>query len=541
MPKIMLLTAAGLVVVGVALRLISQAVESFGGMSWEELATGLVGLGGALLIIAGGLYLMSGAIGGAIALGVAAAGISLLIPPLVILGNLSIGTIVTALVALAATFAVLGIAGALLTPVVPVVMGLGVAVALLGIGLLAAGVGVMAFAKAFEIFVNTVAMGQEVIDQAITTLLELIPRAIKAVGDGIIEMIRVVAASGAEFTAAFVTIIGAALDAVITLIPKFGEALSTMINEGVRVVRTHFPQLIQLGYDLLISLLNGIGNNIGDVVDAAVNIIVNFINGITRNLPRIIAAGVNLIIAFIQGIARNAVRLTNAAFETLLTFINGITRAVELYMPQLRQAGRDLAFAIADGMTGGLASKARNVANTAVNLVKGAWNAAAGWLGIGSPSRLFMEMGQDTAEGMAIGLAGSSYMVKESAEELGKTAYDAIRESMDAVSEGVTTEIDINPVITPVLDLDKVRKEAANINKAVPTLDLTPGVTYSRANSIAAAALAANTEAASRSEEQRRSVVEFTQNNYSPKSLSTIEIYRNTRNQLSLAKEALNT
>lgn len=539
MPKNMLVTAAGLVVVGLALQLIARAVESFGGMSWEELAIGLVGLGGALLIIAGGLYLMSGAIGGAIALGIAAASIALLIPPLVVLGSLSIGTIVTALVALAAVFAVLAAAGFLLTPVVPVLMGLGIAVALLGVGLLAAGVGVAAFAKAFEIFVNTVAKGQEIIDQAIDILLDLIPRAIKAVGDGIIEMIRVVAASGAEFTAAFVTIIGAALDAVIELVPKFGEALSTMINEGVRIVRTHFPQLVQLGYDLLLALLNGINDNIGELISTATDIIVKFVLGIGRGINRIVSAGTFVIISFIQGIARNAQRIVNAAFETLLSFINGITRAVNRYAPQLRQAGRDLAFAIADGMTGGLASKARSLANKAVSMARGAVNGIKNFLGISSPSKLFMELGENTVEGMAVGFDKNSYMVKESAESVGKTAYQAIKKSMDSVAEGANKEIDINPVITPVLDLDKFKKEASKIKNQIPTLTLNPEATYSQANSIASATRAAQVSASAREDAERRSVIEFTQNNYSPKHLSSIEIYRNTRSQLSLAKEAL--
>lgn len=539
MPKNILLTAAGLVVVGVALQLIAKAVGAFGGMGWEELAKGLIGLGVSLGIIAGGLYLMSGALPGAAALIVAAGAIAILVPALMALGSMSIASIVTALLALAAAFVVLGVAGYLLTPVVPSLLGLGAAVLLLGVGLVAAGLGALAFAKAFEIFVRVIGMGGEVVDEAINRILELIPNLIKAVGEGILEVIRLIANSQTEITAAIVAIIGGMLDAIIELVPKFGEAFRTIVDEGIRVVREKFPELVELGLDMLIELLRGINERMDEITDLASQIVVKFIYGIGRHMNRIVRAGTDVIISFIRGVGQNASRLVHAGFQTIIAFINSMTRAVNLYMPQLRAAGRDLAFAIADGMTGGLASKARNLANKVKEVARNALNAAKSFLGIRSPSKAFMEVGEYSAEGMAVGLEKNAYMVDKSAEEVGKSALNTVKASMARISEAASDEIDVHPVIAPILDLDAVRKEASKLNGVLTPAGLSPDVSYSRANSIAAASLAANTEAATRAEEAKRAVVEFTQNNYSPKALTAIEIYRNTRNQLSLAKEAL--
>ena len=52
MPKNMLTTSASMVIVGAALNLIADAVRNMGGMTWDEIARGLVTLAGALTIIA---------------------------------------------------------------------------------------------------------------------------------------------------------------------------------------------------------------------------------------------------------------------------------------------------------------------------------------------------------------------------------------------------------------------------------------------------------------------------------------------------------
>ena len=106
---------------------------------------------------------MSGAIPGAIALGVAAAALSLLIPPLVTLGSLSWVTIVTGLAALAAIFAVLGVAGALIAPVVLPLLGLGAALFLIGAGVALIGVGLGLIATGLSALVVALPTGAGVI------------------------------------------------------------------------------------------------------------------------------------------------------------------------------------------------------------------------------------------------------------------------------------------------------------------------------------------------------------------------------------------
>lgn len=134
MPVSMPITAAGLLLVSLSLGKIAKAVESMGKMSIKQIAHGLLALGGALAILAAGLIVMSGTVGGAFALGIAASGIAVLTPALATLGKMSWHQIVKGLVTMAAAFAVLGVAGLALGPVVPALIGLGAALVLIGGG-----------------------------------------------------------------------------------------------------------------------------------------------------------------------------------------------------------------------------------------------------------------------------------------------------------------------------------------------------------------------------------------------------------------------
>jgi spore maturation protein SpmB len=99
----------------------------------------------------------------------------------------------------------------------------------------------------------------------------------------------------------------------------------------------------------------------------------------------------------------------------------------------------------------------------------------------------------------------------------------------------------LSPTITPVLDLTGIQKDAMKIGKIVAT-PISVGSSFSSAsqaahgvNSNAAAVLAATIKP---TETTVRDVT-FVQNNTSPKALSSAEIYRQTKNQISVAKGAL--
>jgi tape measure domain-containing protein len=154
-------------------------------------------------------------------------------------------------------------------------------------------------------------------------------------------------------------------------------------------------------------------------------------------------------------------------------------------------------------------------------------------LGIRSPSRVFAELGLQSVQGMADGLKEGTTLVSNAAANVGDEAAAALSRSLAGIQNGVDTDL----TITPVLDLTQVERDASKLQDLTDVAPITAEASYGQATAISEETRVAAEEAAASA--QPSIEVKLEQTNTSPKALDEIEIYRNTRNQLSQVKSAL--
>jgi tape measure domain-containing protein len=343
MPKNMLVTAIALAVVAGSLMLMTDSLKKLGAMSWEEIAKGLVMLAGSLAIIAGAMYLMEFALPGALALIIAAGALALLVPVLQALGGMSWGQIGTGLGALAATLGVLAVAGVVLGVLSPLFALFGAALVIVGVGALLAGVGLLAFSLGITALAVAGAAGTTVLVAMIMAFAAMLPAIMVQVGLALVAFAQVIIDSA----------------------PKFGEAMKTVFLTLLDIIVTISPQIINTLWGLVVLLVETLVKGIPYLVDAGMRLIIGILTGIGDNIGKVIDAGANLVVEFLNGLGRNAQKVTDAAADMIIDFIKGLTSTIETKSAEMREAGGKLAFAIIDGMTGGLASKVQDIANSA--------------------------------------------------------------------------------------------------------------------------------------------------------------------------------
>lgn len=262
MPKNLVATGIGLVAVGAALLIVADALTTMGGTSWDSVARSLVTLGGSMLILAVGLNLMKGTLGGSAALLVASAALAVLTPVLKTLGEMSWGSIVKGLVAIAGSFVILGVAGAVLGPLIPAILGLAGALALVGVGMLAVGVGVLALGAGIAALATGIAVGGTAIVSGITSIIiaiiNLIPDAAKALGRGIVEFCKAIADSADAIGEAFTTVLLALVDVFVDCVPALVEGLLVMIDELLKSLAAHTPSIVESVVKVLFGILEGV-------------------------------------------------------------------------------------------------------------------------------------------------------------------------------------------------------------------------------------------------------------------------------------------
>jgi hypothetical protein len=138
---------------------------------------------------------------------------------------------------------------------------------------------------------------------------------------------------------------------------------------------------------------------------------------------------------------------------------------------------------------------------------------------------------------MAKGFQDSKAIVTDAVDQAAKDALLAMKNTMRGISDAVTDELNPNPVITPILDLTLVRTQAEELAAMTKVVPITAAASYGQASMISTTQTAAQSETPDVA--LAGTNVKFEQNNYSPDSLSEIEIYRQTRNQLSQLKSVL--
>ena len=158
-------------------------------------------------------------------------------------------------------------------------------------------------------------------------------------------------------------------------------------------------------------------------------------------------------------------------------------------------------------------------------------------LDINSPSKVTGLSGKFFVLGFANEIRNLSYLASDSASDMGKRSVSAFQKSVEDSGEAARSIVDLYPTITPVLDLSQIQNGSRNLGSIFANHSIALAETSTRqVSSIARHSSSNGASAESKVVSAQPASFNFTQNNYSPKALSNIEIYRQTRNLVSQAK-----
>ena len=189
---------------------------------------------------------------------------------------------------------------------------------------------------------------------------------------------------------------------------------------------------------------------------------------------------------------------------------------------------------LVSGFANGIKNNTWKANDAARALARSAYEAAKKESEINSPSKKFYEIGSGDTEGFVNALRDGRTSVYKAGAELADSAYKGTSEAIKRLASYVDTEIDSQPTIRPVLDLTDVTNGFGQLNTMLSRKQAV-GISASM-DRIGSVEVNENGSAPAFGNSYN-----FVQNNYSPKALSTSEIYRQTKNQFSLVKGRVNS
>ena len=508
----MLLLSVGLGAMSIALMGLATALQMMGNQSWEEIGKSMVVLAGSLTILAVAMYAMSGCLLGAAAMIVMAGALALLTPQLLLLGSMSLGEIGSALLMLAGAFTVLGVAGAVLGVISPLLIAFAAAVALVGVGIAAAGAGMLAFGTGFAAVAAAIAASGALIIEFLKQTVELLPQLGLRAGEAMVNFAGAVANGAPQIISAFTTILQAIITAISTNIPQIAKLGMDLIVAFAEQLASGIPKLVKYGMEMVVGVLEGIAANIERLVTAGIEVCVNFINGVAGKLGAVIQAGINLALSFVEGVAdgilANQGRLESAISKIIQAMIKAGLAVIKGGISGFTSGGKELLQGLCNGIKGmqgaaksavtgcinaaktaatnlggalvsagksliqglvnGITSMASSVAAKARSVVQGAVDAARSALKINSPSKVFIEIGKFVDQGFINGMEQYSARVAKSASGVADKVVDNFAKPLSGINSLMDADVDLNPVITPVLDLSNVQANSRRLNSMIP-------------------------------------------------------------------------
>lgn len=194
----------------------------------------------------------------------------------------------------------------------------------------------------------------------------------------------------------------------------------------------------------------------------------------------------------------------------------------------------------ADGYVRGLRGKLEDVARAAAEIGNTAKNATKKAVDSNSPSKEFMKIGGYSGDGYVIGLLKKVADAKKAGSELGSESMKGLQKSVNTMMQFIDENMDLQPVLSPTVDLSNLQDSTSLISEMFNrSIGVTMDKVAAASSSMSRRDMRIRSEQADRETTSGGNTITYNQYNNSPKALSRIEIYRQTRNQLSTLKGVL--
>lgn len=444
-----------------ALSALAPALQSMGTVGWDSLAKAGVALAG----LAVGLNLMNGTLGGAAALLVAAGALTVLAPVLERLGAMSTDSIVRSLIALGGAFAIIGVAGALLTPVIVPIIALSAALAVLGVAALAFGGGIALLGKGLR----------DVAEVGSSAAKELV-KSIETITTGILNLIP-------KITKAMTQAIVAVCQVFIDSAPKIGEAAVALLLSVMESLLNSKAQMIDTLTTLVVAVLNGLSDKLPEMVDALSKFVVTLINQLASHMPEFIKAGVNLISQIVSGIVDNLDQNINNIVVPLLSafgdILSKVFTAIGPYIPDIVNGFIQIADAVCNmvaRITEAIAPFIPNIENIVQLVINGVSQVCGAFTNLVNQIAPVIQAIAGLVRQLGDSITQILYAIRDNVAQLGESISSALSSlggAFESVGNSIRTALDgVADIITAVGDaikksMDGVAEDISSVGEAI--------------------------------------------------------------------------
>lgn len=490
---------AGLILVAAGLAIVSGVMKIFSTMSIEELQNSIGALAASLIILGAALQLMKGTISGAAAMLIISAALIPFSIAMKMLASIPLKGIGKGLLSILVVFGAFALLATILSPVIVVLLSFSAVVLAIGTGLLMLSTALLTINSLGSVTVTllaqlmasmmkklpelfaTIAEGILSFAQVLTAGIDVIRQLIEAI---VLAVLDVLIAAVPKVVELGVTLLTALIEGIGTVIPLLIDTILEIVLQLLKSIEDKLPDFIESGTNIVVAFIDGMANMAVEIVNAAFRMVITIINGIadairTHN-PELLKAGWNLLTAIWDGfwdaVLGLAEKLWNAGAEIVKGIKEGLDEKITIikdwvldipnkikkWIAEKWQDAKDAGLNIINGIKDGLAGGEGGLFTKIGGIASGLLNKFKNTLGIKSPSRVFAQMGGYIDQGLANGISQYANLVNDPARQLAENAVGPVEEAVNTLNDLNLGEFS-DPVVRPVLDLSEIQNGARNI------------------------------------------------------------------------------
>lgn len=254
----------------------------------------------------------------------------------------------------------------------------------------------------------------------------------------------------------------ASIDSISASISNFGTSL---VNKIILPIRNASSRFVKEGANIVNNLVNGFNSKQQLLMANIVKMVTGVLKVLEGKNKIIYVAGSKLVIEFAKGITANTNRAKIASRNMSIASAKAAKSDAAYY--DCYAAGKYLVIGFANGIDENsykAAAKARAMAAKAAA-------AAAAELEINSPSRVGYGIGNFFGLGFVKAIGDYARKAYNVSADMAMNARTGLSNAIDKIRNFIDSDMDTQPIISPVIDLSEVRTGVGTINKM---LDFNP-------------------------------------------------------------------
>ena len=248
------------------------------------------------------------------------------------------------------------------------------------------------------------------------------------------------------------------VEGLLSSLPSVVTTAGTIVTKMTTTILSLLPSVLQSGTKLILSLVDGIIRNLPSIVQSVFKIITTFVSTVGQNLPTILSQGITIVGKLVSGLIQAIPQIIAAIPQLISAIVNGFGNY------DWWSIGKNIVRGIADG----LRNAAGMIADAAKDAAKRAFDAACDFLGIDSPAKKGIYIGNMYDAGIAQGIVKNKSLVNDAISELNKDSFSGINASakydFSAPSEDTDKLDELLTLLRAYLP-EIAEKEGVNINQ----------------------------------------------------------------------------